>query len=280
MITVYVIGCGGIGGYVLDLLPKTIASCSIDLCYTEAQVQQIMADDNLTVLHSIVDTLVLVDGDRFNMHNAIRQEGGHGSKLVTHMRKIQDSALKRTFLRGMKLVGFPGFIAPGNIAGIIKKNVEQGEDSVDWRMPLWIPGDCAVVFLCVDNHKTRYEVSRYMETFDNCLVINGGNEKFRGHVTIYERRDGRPLDPEIYKLYPEIADNRDKRPDELHCTDLAANKHDQVAVVNSMLAGIMCAMFSSWLRTGRFNNGADSPRKNEVVVDIKEMKMTPLHHDR
>ena len=118
MITVYVIGCGGIGGYVLDLLPKTIASCSIDLCYTEAQVKQIMADDNLTVLHSIVDTLVLVDGDKFNMHNAIRQEGGHGSKLVTHMRKIQDSALKRTFLRGMKLVGFPGFVSPGNIAGI------------------------------------------------------------------------------------------------------------------------------------------------------------------
>ena len=167
MITVYVIGCGGIGGYVLDLLPKTIASCSIDLCYTEAQVKQIMADDNLTVLHSMVDTLVLVDGDKFNMHNAIRQEGGHGSKLVTHMRKIQDSALKRTFLRGMKLVGF------------------QGEGSVDWRMPSWIPEDCAVVFLCVDNHKTRYEVSRYMETFDNCLVINGGNEKFRGHVTIY-----------------------------------------------------------------------------------------------
>ena len=31
MINVYVLGCGGIGGYIIDMLPMAIASLSLDM---------------------------------------------------------------------------------------------------------------------------------------------------------------------------------------------------------------------------------------------------------
>lgn len=33
MINIYVIGCGGIGGYLLELLPMCIASINLDVLY-------------------------------------------------------------------------------------------------------------------------------------------------------------------------------------------------------------------------------------------------------
>ena len=142
-----------------------------------------------------------------------------------------------------------------------------------------------VVFLCVDNVKTRYEVSKYMETFDDCLVINGGNERTTGHVTVYERCSGVALDPNIMDVYPNITPDADKRPDELACTAVAP-KHDQIAVTNAMVANMMTALFIRWLANGTLDREITRKgktlleRKNEVVIDIESMTMTPLYHPK
>ena len=126
-----------------------------------------------------------------------------------------------------------------------------------------------VVFLCVDNLKTRYEVSKYMERFTDCIVFNGGNDKTSGHVTIYERAGGVELDPPIYEVYPNVRPDADKRPDEIACGTVAP-KHDQLAVTNSMVADVMLGQFIRWTRKGQLTvegKPGVSVRYNEILLD-------------
>ena len=90
----------------------------------------------------------------------------------------------------------------------------------------------SVVFVCVDNLKTRYEVSKYMENFDNCLVINGGNEKDNRARYFLQRAAGEALDPNLYEVYADVRPDADKRPDEENCTQIAP-KHDQIAITTA-----------------------------------------------
>ena len=148
-------------------------------------------------------------------------------------------------------------------------------------------GALPVVFLCVDNHKTRYEISKYLEqAYNSVLIINGGNNKNSGHVTVYEKVDGEELDPAIYKLYPEINPNADLRPDEVDCGSVQL-ENDQTAITNNMVATVMLAMFSQWYRTGGFeqktrakdkNGNNITVRKNEVIMNFETFNMTALAH--
>ena len=143
-----------------------------------------------------------------------------------------------------------------------------------------------VIFPCVDNHKTRYEITKWAETFDNVLIFNGGNEKTKGNVLVYEKYDGINFDPPIYKVYPEVNDKTDLRPDETPCTDVAS-KNDQTAITNNVIASFMLAMFTKWFRTGGFkqktrerdeNGNFKEVRRNEVLIDLEKMTTTTLTH--
>ena len=136
--------------------------------------------------------------------------------------------------------------------------------------------DCPVVFLCVDNKKTRYEVSKYMESFDNCIVINGGNDKTTGHVTIYQKLNGEQLDPNLYEMYPDITADADRRPDEVGC-DVVAPKHDQIANTNSIIAIWMSVAFNNLVRNGR--NNYKSRRINDILIDTDNYMTMAIYHE-
>lgn len=320
---IYVIGCGGIGGYLIERLPMVLASLSLDLLDAaggHSLVQEHLAKFGTEPIQCYARSLTLIDGDTFEPRNALRQGMAAGSKLELRKRRLQQdmddiiesarkvqpmlesleafsnlgdrvealkpdidrllqrqhltradierlksSVIMSSALSNVTLKGYNAYVNPGNIREMIPNN-----------------GETAVVFLCVDNLKTRYEVSKYMEDFRDCLVINGGNDRTTGHVTLYQRVRGEPLDPTIYEVYPDVRPDVDTRPDERHCTEVAP-KHDQIAVTNSIVADVMLARFISAARnrlteTKVVKDKYVTCRFNEVMVDIEKPSMTALYH--
>lgn len=346
MLNVYVIGCGGIGGYLVNHLPMVISSLSLDVLEAEAgSIQKYLDNAGNVALPCIVDRLTLVDGDVFNPRNALRQGEGAGSKLVKRMRTIhraiasmQSSAkaagdalevcrlmeslaskdpdsldaferslleltgdwngftaedharitreiLRVSFLRRMDVVGFNKYVNPDNLQEIIpvvpEPNAANSEAAWLFANSRGVlnPGrSVAVVFICVDNIQTRYDLFKYMERFDDCLVLNGGNSKTTGHVTVYERSKGMPLDPPVYEVYPDIKPGVDKRPDEVACTAVAP-KHDQIAVTNSIVADVMLSRFVLWARKGLdIVTRSGETRYNDILIDTEKPSLLPVHH--
>lgn len=272
---IYVVGCGGIGGALINMLPQTLASLALDnLAYiSKESAANTMQDPVSYSIMPILNKLVLIDGDTFDAHNGLRQAGTVGSKLVTQMANIRRQEAWSVWQNTVPLVGFNNYVTPANISNIFN---EPNKDLT------------SVIFLCVDNHKTRYEIARYAELLDNVLLINGGNSKTAGNVIIYERRNNEALDPTFYEVYPEIAAGTDKRPDEVSCTQVAP-ENDQVCVVNTMIAAIMLARFSYWYRNGSLeektprkdaNGNHIMVRKNEVVVDLNRCSMLTLNRQK
>lgn len=93
MIDIYVIGCGGIGGYLLNLLPQTMACLAVDYSIEVMKISndQIMGSNGTSnMLVNPFRSLTLVDGDTFDGHNSLRQAGAAGSKIQVQMHyKVQ-----------------------------------------------------------------------------------------------------------------------------------------------------------------------------------------------
>lgn len=283
MFNLYVIGCGGIGGYVLDLLPQVMACLWVDNM-NEGNRAVLLQTEGLSddVHQSLFGKLVLIDGDSFSGHNALRQTATRGSKLAVQMQKIREKDAWTTWLNDVKLEGFDTYIKPSNMPSIFDFKFTQ-----HWNYHRQIP----IVFLCVDNHKTRYEVSKYLEEhMEHGLLINGGNERTTGNVTIYQKYWGTPQDPPLYKIYPEVNSNADKRPDEVACGTVAVN-NDQTALINQMIASVMLNMFRKYivaegddsafsqrLRQKGASGEALYTRKNEVIIDLETNTMMTLAH--
>lgn len=293
MLRLYIVGCGGIGGYVTQLLSECCASLCLDfLEQNHIDISQFMNHAGNCALPSIVDSITLIDGDTFDPHNAIRQGAGAGNKMMQRMLDLQEKMIRKTFLRNIKLDGYNCYLTPQNIGDIIpvKKPEENAENRkafddlciTDRMLSNRIyTKDIPVIFVCVDNAKTRYELSMYAEAFDNVLVVNGGNEKTTGQCNIYEREDGQALDPNLPELFDNIRPNVDKRPDEIACT-IVAPKHDQVALTNCAVAIKMMEMFTHWVTHGTLSDfptrKGQTCRYNEVVLDENVFKSVPLTH--
>lgn len=284
MLNVYVIGCGGIGGYLIDKLPMCLASLSLDLLENAEGQQKALELAGSVSIPCVADRLTLVDGDTFNPRNAVRQGDGGGSKLIQRMRHFkEDSVLMAGYLQRLQLVGYNEYVTPNNIGQIIPVRpapnlLNKVSAEALQNLPHLKFG--TVVFLCVDNLKTRYEVSKYMERFTDCIVFNGGNDKTSGHVTIYERAGGVELDPPIYEVYPNVRPDADKRPDEIACGTVAP-KHDQLAVTNSMVADVMLGQFIRWARKGQLTvegKPGVSVRYNEILLEIETPSLMPVCH--
>lgn len=340
MQNVYVIGCGGIGCYILERLPMVISSLTLDLLPEDLQSEAYL---NLgkKPLPPLVDRLVLIDGDRFNARNAVRQRAGAGDKVVQRMlmlrsqidaykrasaniqaaagqldrleellaspelaglrdsvetltertklsetllKEMQNDMIRVAALPTMRIIGVRKFLTPGNMWAIIPRNPEHSDGSA-WkrtersRQEMGLPSLLStVVFLCVDNKKTRYEVQKYAEQFDDMLVINGGNDKTTGQVNVYERRRGVSLDPTLYDIYPDINPNADKRPDEVECGAVAP-QHDQIAITNSMVANLMLSWYVKWAKQGLdVEVKGQRKRYNEILLDIEKPSVLPLYH--
>jgi len=184
-------------------------------------------------------TINLVDGDEYEHKNIIRQEfEGFGNKSL--MKLLE---LNRKF-KNINFNNFSVFVKEDNIDTIIEEN--------------------SLVFLCVDNHKTRKLVSDYAGSLKDITIISGGNELTDGNVQIYIRKGGENITPSLTDYHPEIDNPTDKRPDEMSCEELSLSA-PQLYFTNFMVAAYMCAAVYN------IEKGNNSVSNSEVYFDLITM---------
>lgn len=287
MLNIYVIGCGGIGGFLIDLIPMMLSSASLDIVSRYASIDNYLGNAGNVAVPCVADSLTFIDADTFNARNALRQGAGSGGKLETRMRRFRDDILTCTWLQNLRFCGYAAYVTPENMQTIIPVNPPVNQANLDaWRAlfkdsPSGVPyaNNATVVLLCVDNAKTRYEVSKYCEAFDNVLVVNGGNDRTTGHATIYQRENGVALDPNIMDIYPNIRPDVDKRPDEVECGTVAP-AHDQIAITNYFIAGAMAEVLLRFIKQPSLNHLVRGrvQRRNEILIDIDRYSMSGVSH--
>ncbi len=167
--------------------------------------------------YSQVDTnfvVTLIDGDEYEDKNLERQEFTRlGDKA-----EIKANDLKIKYLNLM-IDYVIDYINIDTISGVIKEK--------------------DIIFLCVDNHKTRMVVSNYCKTLNDVILISGGNELTDGNVQIFVRKGGVDLTPDLCAYHPEIANPSDRSPDEMSCEELSKSE-PQLYFTNLSVATIMC----------------------------------------
>jgi hypothetical protein len=196
-------------------------------------------------------TLFLVDGDAFEERNRERVAfHGGGNKAVSKARELAS-----TCGGAVSIVPVPQWVTPRNCRRLISE------------------GD--VICLAVDNHATRRCVSNRCRRLRDVLLISGGNDGIEegragtyGNVMIYERRAGADLTNPLTRYHSEIARPRDRRPDEVGCTALAASSSPQLLFTNLAVAAAMVGAFYAWL-TGQL-------RYEEVFLDVTAGRMQPV----
>lgn len=206
---VIVIGCGGIGK---ALLPNLCRFLNFD------------QDHQWRV--------VLVDGDEYTASNAARQAF---STLGNKAEVSRDELAPQ----------FPNLVieaVAAYVAGPSDQVSQQHEGLTVQVAELIKDGD--VVFLCVDNHKTRLTVSQRCQTLNNVKLFSGGNGLTDGNVQVYVRRNGRDLFQPLEVVHPEIQDAATaKAPHEMSCEELASAGTPQILIANVFAATIMLAAF-------------------------------------
>jgi len=182
--------------------------------------------------------LLLVDGDEYEAKNFERQDFTRmGNKA-----EVKAADLKMQFSR-LNVSSYPAFVNPTNLAQVITEG--------------------SIVFLCVDNHKTRMIVSNYTNKLTDVTLISGGNDLIDGNVQIYIRKDGSDITPDLCSYHPEIANPDDKLPEEMSCEELAESE-PQLYFTNLGVATIMCWAFYNAVVKGECE-------RSEVYFDITQM---------
>jgi molybdopterin/thiamine biosynthesis adenylyltransferase len=187
--------------------------------------------------------LTLVDGDAFEVRNGDRQPFSElGNKA-----RVKASELARQF-DGLSFRAVSEFVTPENVGTVIQS------------------GD--VVFLAVDNHKTRRLASERCRGLPEVTLISGGNDYTDGNVQVYIRLAGRDVTLPLSRFHPEIADPRDRSPHEMSCDELSQEAAPQLLFTNLAVASAMLNAFYAW-RQGKLQYG-------EVYLDILEGKAHPI----
>jgi molybdopterin/thiamine biosynthesis adenylyltransferase len=183
--------------------------------------------------------ITLIDGDEYETKNLERQEFVNmGNKAKVKMFELQSR------FKNMEFESFPFYVNEK----VIDTLIESGN----------------IVFLAVDNHKTRKIVSDYVKTLDDITLISGGNDYIDGNVQLFVRKGGEDITPSLTDYHPEIDTPDDKSPDDMSCQELAEAGEPQLYFVNLMAATLMCCTFYNVLQ-GDY-------KFSEVYFDIKRMK--------
>ncbi len=187
--------------------------------------------------------LTLVDGDAFELRNGDRQAFPElGNKA-----RVKASELARQF-DDLSFRAVSEFVTPENVGTVIQS------------------GD--VVFLAVDNHKTRRLVSEWCQGLPEMTLISGGNDYTDGNVQVYVRLAGRDVTLPLNRFHPEIANPRDRSPSEMSCDELSQEAAPQLLFTNLAVASAMLNAYYAW-RQGKLQYG-------EVYLDILEGKANPI----
>lgn len=124
-----------------------------------------------------------------------------------------------------------------------------------------------IVFLCVDNHKTRCQVSDRFEELESGLLISGGNELTDGNIQIHCREGGEDITlPIANEFHPEIKYPGDENPGEVGCEELAKSE-PQLLGTNNHIASFMFCAFLAFLRKEIL--------PDEVYIDCLKLHATP-----
>ncbi|MFQ5657258.1 MAG: ThiF family adenylyltransferase [Candidatus Methylomirabilales bacterium] len=187
--------------------------------------------------------VTLIDGDEFEGRNAERQ----AFPALGNKAQVKASELAREF-DGLSIRAVPEFVTEANVMECIR------------------PGD--VIFLAVDNHRTRKLVSDACEKLSDVVLISGGNDLIDGNVQIHVRAGGCDLTAPITRFHPEIREPRDRSPAELTCEELAASATPQLLFTNLAIGSAMLNAYYAW-RQGALRYG-------EVYLDIIEARQNPV----
>ena len=143
--------------------------------------------------------LLLVDGDDYEFKNNERQEFvSYGNKAIVKYNELKSKFQNISFNYCQE------FISEENAENIITEN--------------------SIVFVGVDNHKTRKLVSEYAKKLNDVIVISGGNDLTDGNVQIFIRKGGLDVTPSLTDYHPEIKDPKDKSPLEMSCEELSTRR--------------------------------------------------------
>lgn len=165
--------------------------------------------------------ITLIDGDEYEAKNWERQN----FTKIGNKAEIKKNELSEKF-KDIVFCSIPFYVDEQVIDGLIKN------------------GD--IVFMGVDNHKTRKLVSDYCSNLDDITLISGGNEYTDGNVQIYIRKGGEDITPSLTDYHPEIRNPSDKLPTEMSCEELM-NSEPQLYFTNTTVAVIMCWMFYNFI---------------------------------
>jgi len=233
MLEIKLIGVGGIGCALLPHLCRYV-------CFGPSPAAPPADGDGAGGPRARV---TLVDGDAFEARNAARQ----AFPALGNKARVKAAELAREF-EPLSLRAIPEFVHEGNAAGIIAE------------------GD--VVFLAVDNHRTRKLVSDHCRTLRDVTLFSGGNDLTDGNVQVYLRRGGREVTAPLTRFHPEIANPRDRSPAEMSCDELQREAAPQLLFTNLAVASAMLNAFYAW-QQGALAYG-------EVYVDIVEARSNPV----
>ena len=190
--------------------------------------------------------ITLIDGDEFQRSNADRQVFG----MLGNKARVKAAELAREF-PGLSFRAIPEYITETNIS----HHLQEGD----------------MIFLAVDNHKTRKLVSDYCEKLTVVTLISGGNDFTDGNVQIHIRREGRDRTAPITRFHPEIQDPQDRSPAEMSCEELMERGAPQLLFTNVAIASAMLNAFYS-CREEKLQYG-------EVYLDIVEGKSNPVKRE-
>jgi molybdopterin/thiamine biosynthesis adenylyltransferase len=180
----------------------------------------------------------LVDGDDYEQKNTSRQEFyNFGNKANVKSRELSSK------FHNINYKDYPMFLDENNISEVIHEN--------------------SIIFVSVDNHKTRRLVSYYAKKLNAIIVISGGNELTDGNVQIFIRKGGENVTPSLTDYHPEIENPLDKSPDEMSCEELS-RAEPQLYFTNFMVAGHMCSALYNIIERNNY-------KISEVYFDILSM---------
>jgi len=191
--------------------------------------------------------ITVIDGDSYEEKNKIRQQFDKLDKKATVTAETMQKRFHKVHFRAK-----PEYITEDNVIS----NIREGD----------------IVFLGVDNHKTRKIVSNRCKELDNITLISGGNDQTDGNVIYYRRENGKDITKSPTDLYTTIANPKDKNPGELTEEERQGcarevDTNPQLLFTNLAIASAMCNVFYAH-EQGKTNF-------EQVYLDILTQRMRP-----
>lgn len=191
--------------------------------------------------------MTVVDGDSYEEKNRNRQQFDRLEKKATVTADNVQKRFPKIHFRSKA-----EYITEDNVISTIRE------------------GD--VVFLCVDNHKTRKTVSDRCKELDNVTLISGGNDFTDGNVIYYKRVNGEDVTKPLTELHDSIANPQDKNPGELSEAERQGCEREtetnpQLLFTNLAIASCMCNVY--------YAHEQDKAWFEQVYLDIVTQRMRP-----